>query len=516
MDEPGIMVSAIFSVLLSRLPGTPGLDSISDPFSWSWIPGLGRDPDAWPLGELATKPSARLTPSVPEKTTTKAPGKVPKSTKKWVTKTAKRPTTQPPVMPTTKHARAPGTQGAPELTSRTTTTLTSEAPPRLTSHTTATRTPRAPRERTSKTMATPTTQGPWEVTSEAPSKRMPQASMEPSAEIPAEGSPESSRDPAPSPTGSMAGGSGEWREWGGARLTPADALTWGLPPHAGLFRVRLADGPNRCAGRLEVWHAGRWGTVCDDNWDLRDGTVACWELGCGRIRPRVGKTHYGPGTGPIWLDDVGCKGSEASLSDCPARLWGQHNCDHEEDVGLTCTGTRDGGGRGPPHGDPESLEILEGELGPSGRASETAGGMGLNSSPASPKATQTRRIIPPGPGTPPRERTWPRGPPLQGRLDTLSPRPALGGQGPPPQQPGAFQAQVRAWPGGISLQGPPRKTLLNGLAWVSETRTGLYLAPETLKTVSLWAGLQHSPPDPGGGDPCVSPGSDQALQHLSP
>ena len=92
-----------------------------------------------------------------------------------------------------------------------------------------------------------------------------------------------------------------------------------------------------------MWHAGRWGTVCDDGWDLRDGMVACWELGCGRIRPRVGKTHYGPGTGPIWLDDVGCKGSESSLSDCPARAWGQHNCDHEEDVGLTCTGT--GAGR---------------------------------------------------------------------------------------------------------------------------------------------------------------------------
>lgn len=119
--------------------------------------------------------------------------------------------------------------------------------------------------------------------------------------------------------------------------------------------MRLADGPNRCAGRLEVWHAGRWGTVCDDSWDLRDSTVACWELGCGRVRPRVGKTHYGPGTGPIWLDDVGCKGIEASLSDCPAGAWGQHNCDHEEDVGLTCTGTGDG------VGDPQSLqEILEG------------------------------------------------------------------------------------------------------------------------------------------------------------
>lgn len=84
--------------------------------------------------------------------------------------------------------------------------------------------------------------------------------------------------------------------------------------------------------------------MCDDNWDLRDGTVACWELGCGQVRPRVGKTHYGPGTGPIWLDDMGCKGTEASLSDCPAGAWGQHNCDHEEDVGLTCTGTTDGRG----------------------------------------------------------------------------------------------------------------------------------------------------------------------------
>uniref|UniRef100_A0A452VKD8 Soluble scavenger receptor cysteine-rich domain-containing protein SSC5D n=1 Tax=Ursus maritimus TaxID=29073 RepID=A0A452VKD8_URSMA len=150
-----------------------------------------------------------------------------------------------------------------------------------------------------------------------------------------------------------------------ASLSDCPAAPWGKHNCAhnedigvtctGPFRVRLADGPNRCAGRLEVWHAGRWGTVCDDSWDLRDSTVACWELGCGRVRPRVGKTHYGPGTGPIWLDDVGCKGIEASLSDCPSGAWGQHNCDHEEDVGLTCTGTGDG------VGDPQSLqEILEG------------------------------------------------------------------------------------------------------------------------------------------------------------
>ncbi|XP_035305202.1 soluble scavenger receptor cysteine-rich domain-containing protein SSC5D isoform X2 [Cricetulus griseus] len=297
--------------------GTPGLDTISDPFSWSWLPGLGRDQDAWLPGELATKPSPSL-PSRGLDKTTKSPGKTPKSTKKWVTKNAKRPTTQPPGIPTTKRSKVPGTPSTLNLTPRTSELpkrLTTEAPRRQTSRTTVKPTPRVPWEWTSETAAPQSTQEPQDLTSEATITQTPQASVEPSGESP-EASLESSQDPAPSPSA-------------------------GAPMPSGPFRVRLADGPNRCAGRLEVWHAGLWGTVCDDSWDLRDATVACWELGCGKVRPRVGKTHYGPGTGPIWLDDMGCKGSETSLSDCPSGTWGKHNCDHEEDVVLSCTGYTD-------------------------------------------------------------------------------------------------------------------------------------------------------------------------------
>ncbi|XP_063109391.1 soluble scavenger receptor cysteine-rich domain-containing protein SSC5D isoform X2 [Cavia porcellus] len=300
--------------------GSPGLDTISDPFSWSWLPGLGRDRDAWLPGELSTKPSASLTSSVPEKTTTKAPGKTPKSTKKWVTKHAKRPTTQPPRMPTTKNSRGLGTQSSLELTSQTTTLtmeaspkrtselpkrLLTEAPHRWTSHITSRTTPETLWEWPSGTTTTLSPQDPREMTSETTTKQIHQTSLELSAK------------------------------------TPASSPTVSIPGDSGPFRVRLADGPNKCAGRLEVWHAGHWGTVCDDSWDLRDATVVCWELGCGKVRARVGKTHYGPGTGPIWLDDMGCKGSETSLSDCPSGGWGKHNCDHEEDVGLTCTGYTD-------------------------------------------------------------------------------------------------------------------------------------------------------------------------------
>uniref|UniRef100_A0A671FSS4 Soluble scavenger receptor cysteine-rich domain-containing protein SSC5D n=1 Tax=Rhinolophus ferrumequinum TaxID=59479 RepID=A0A671FSS4_RHIFE len=233
--------------------GTPGLDSISDPFSWSWIPGLGRDPDVWLPRELATKPSARLTSSVPEKTT-KAPGKMPKSTKKWVTKHAKRPTTQPPVMPTAKRSRVPGTQGPPELTLQTTTALNTEVPYRLSSHTTAVLIPRGPRVWTSKTLAMPTTQSPQQMTSEDTVKRIPLASVELSAEIPAEGSPESSKDPLPSPTGGTSGGSsGRWTQpvcWpvgGVACWTLGDSVLLG----AGLWT-------GRCGIDLH-WYRGRWG-----------------------------------------------------------------------------------------------------------------------------------------------------------------------------------------------------------------------------------------------------------------
>ncbi|XP_042329681.1 soluble scavenger receptor cysteine-rich domain-containing protein SSC5D-like [Sceloporus undulatus] len=104
------------------------------------------------------------------------------------------------------------------------------------------------------------------------------------------------------------------------------------------WQIRLEGGPGSCAGRVEVLYKDQWGTVCDDGWDLVDAAVVCRELGCGAPLLSPGNARYGPGSGPIWLDDVNCTGSEFTLRRCRSQPWGKHNCNHHEDASVICTG----------------------------------------------------------------------------------------------------------------------------------------------------------------------------------
>ncbi|XP_013420196.1 deleted in malignant brain tumors 1 protein-like [Lingula anatina] len=101
--------------------------------------------------------------------------------------------------------------------------------------------------------------------------------------------------------------------------------------------VRLVDGARALEGRVEVFHNGEWGTVCDDSWDDNDARVVCRIFGYNdSVATAVGSATFGKGSGSILMDEVACTGGERSLKDCPHEGWGSHDCTHSEDAGVRC------------------------------------------------------------------------------------------------------------------------------------------------------------------------------------
>ena len=103
-------------------------------------------------------------------------------------------------------------------------------------------------------------------------------------------------------------------------------------------KIRLVGGAKSSAfhsGRVEVFTNGQWGTVCDDSWSSIDARVVCRQLGY-TSGTAHGRAVYGRGTGPIWLDNVNCRGYESSLLNCAHGGIGRHDCSHGEDASVAC------------------------------------------------------------------------------------------------------------------------------------------------------------------------------------
>ncbi|XP_053785083.1 HHIP-like protein 1 isoform X2 [Desmodus rotundus] len=109
------------------------------------------------------------------------------------------------------------------------------------------------------------------------------------------------------------------------------------PPN-GAVRLVRPTGLSPGGGRVEVFADGRWGTVCDDRWDIKAAAVVCRQLGFAHAVRATKRAEFGEGRAlPILLDDVHCMGDEKTLLECRHAGLGRHNCDHQEDAGVICS-----------------------------------------------------------------------------------------------------------------------------------------------------------------------------------
>lgn len=102
--------------------------------------------------------------------------------------------------------------------------------------------------------------------------------------------------------------------------------------------VKLINGPSDYQGTVAVYYNKKWGTVCDDSWNYRDADVICRQLGFIKSKSIWYRARYGPGPGPIWVDQINCPSDADHILKCTPKLsdWGHHDCSKSEDAGVDC------------------------------------------------------------------------------------------------------------------------------------------------------------------------------------
>ena len=102
-------------------------------------------------------------------------------------------------------------------------------------------------------------------------------------------------------------------------------------------QVRLNGGENPSEGRVEVFHEGKWGTVCGDGWGIEEAMTVCRQLNLGYASQAVTKnTLFGGTPLEMIMSGVKCRVDETSIYRCQHDEWKNATCSKEDLAGVIC------------------------------------------------------------------------------------------------------------------------------------------------------------------------------------
>lgn len=101
--------------------------------------------------------------------------------------------------------------------------------------------------------------------------------------------------------------------------------------------IKLVGGRNgEHEGNVEIFHNGKWGNVCDDEWDKYEAEVVCKQLNYHLGGKATHSGAFGKARRKYWMDNLFCTGKESNLSACRFDGWGHSDCDDSEAAGVVC------------------------------------------------------------------------------------------------------------------------------------------------------------------------------------
>ncbi|KAB0346718.1 hypothetical protein FD754_011575 [Muntiacus muntjak] len=102
--------------------------------------------------------------------------------------------------------------------------------------------------------------------------------------------------------------------------------------------LRMVSEDHQCAGWLEVFYNGTWGSVCRNPMEDITVSMICRQLGCGDSGTLNSSLALREGSRPRWVDGIHCRKTDTSLWQCPSDPWNYTSCSPKEEAYISCEG----------------------------------------------------------------------------------------------------------------------------------------------------------------------------------